>query len=115
MNIKSIQELQAWALSERSKKRQWPDIAKALLDRGASPADMARAILPLVKQHGAVLAVLRAAVLLPEPDADFTAVRKVFEDHGINLCDCVNHLVGHSLNKASNTEEAAKRLGIRPA
>jgi hypothetical protein len=115
MNTKSINELQAWALSERSKKRQWPDIAKALLDRGASPADMARAILPLVKQHGAVLAVLRAAVLLPEPNADFAAVRKVFEDHGVDLRDCVHHLMSHSLNKASNTAEAARRLGIRPA
>jgi hypothetical protein len=115
MNIKSIQELHAWVLSERSKECKWPDIAKALLDRGVSPADMARVLLPLVSKHGEFLAVLRAAVLLPEPDADFAAVRKVFEDHGIDLCDCVNHLVGHSLNKASNTEEAAKRLGIRPA
>lgn len=115
MTKRTIQELQALATAERAKKRLWPDIAETLLDQAVSPADMARAMLPLMSEHGSILAVLRAAVLLPPPDADFSAVRQVFEEHGIDLRDGINHLMSHSANKAANTAEAARRLGIQPA
>jgi len=115
MTQKNIQELQALATAERAKKRLWPDIAETLLDQAVSPADMARAMLPLISEHGSVLAVLRAAVLLPPHDADFCAVRQVFEEHGIDLSESIKHLMSHSANKAANTAEAARRLGIQSA
>lgn len=115
MTKKTIQELQALANAERAKERPWPNIAETLLEQAASPADMARAMLPLVNEHGSILAVLRAAVLLPAPEADFGAVRQVFEEHGIDLSESINHLMSHSANKTANTAEAARRLGIQPA
>jgi hypothetical protein len=123
MTIHELPQLQALAIAERRQGRPWHDVAKVLLDQGVPPADMAAAILPLLTDtngqalvgeplQGHALAVLWAAVLLPEPDADIAAVRTVFEAHGIDLHDAVNHLMDHSGNQAANRREAAKRLGL---
>jgi hypothetical protein len=42
-------------------------------------------------------------------------VRQVFEERGIDLSESIKHLMSHSANKAANTAEAARRLGIQPA
>lgn len=123
MTIHELPQLQALAIAERRQGRPWHDVAKVLLKQGVPPADMAAAILPLLTDtngqalvgetlQGHALAVLWAAVLLPEPVADFAAVRAVFEAHGIDLQDAVRHLMDNSGYMGANRQEAVRRLGL---
>ncbi|MBP1626436.1 MAG: hypothetical protein H6Q00_911 [Holophagaceae bacterium] len=109
---RQLQALIDLAASMHGEGHPWPDVAKLLLDRGVTPADMARALLSQGLEWGAQLATFRAAVLLPPDSADFMSVRWVFEEHGFDLEECVDHMVSHSGNRGAYRQKAARRLGL---
>lgn len=114
MNTSELAVLQQYAVEERDKKKAWFDIAKTLLNRnGMSPTDVAEVILPLVDDQGSASSVLWAVVLSPDPSADFVAVRRVFETHGVDLMDAIEHMMDASSYAWANKREAAKRLGLK--
>lgn len=86
----------------------WVDVAWALVQAGMSPADMLRALLPVMDAEEAYWRVAQVAICDAPPEADFQEVAGVLKLQGLDLEVVLRRLLGPKELRA----KARERLGI---